>query len=133
MEEFSTLDKFQVLAWRRGKVAKTLIPDTPINFSSWLQVELQSPEIDFCSTPSFGHSQAHVCFRAVFVRSTPRSGRGGCYPRTGTIDPTRTLAEQFFSLFLSTMPRGVRHGRGRLGEQSYEPLGRLLDSFTLRA
>ncbi len=31
-----------------------------VNVSSWLQADIRSPQIDFRSTPNFGHSEAHA-------------------------------------------------------------------------
>jgi len=78
-------------------------------------------------------SAANCPLSPGFVCSTP--GSRPSLERVGKtgVDPQRTLAEQSLTLFMRPMPRGARHGRDRLGEQSYEPLGRLLDSFTPRA
>ncbi len=85
------------------------------------------------SYPDSGLPSANVRNLVIFVRTTPRCGSARDRRRPGSYDPTRTLAEQSFTLFMRTMPRGVRHGRDRLRVQYYDHLGRLLDSFTLRA
>ena len=45
---------------RRRLGAKLPLLSKRQKVSSWLQADLQSPEIDFRFTPSFGHSEAHA-------------------------------------------------------------------------
>ena len=42
-------------------------------FRNWLQGDIQRPEIDFCSTPESGHSEAHAGLPLLTQRRHSRS------------------------------------------------------------